>query len=179
MSSVLVLAKKTGIDLDTEAAGNISSFDQKSKIHAATASFGQGLTVTPLQLAAAYGALANGGQLYKPYVVAEVRYPNGQVIKTQPQVVSAVISPRAAKLITGMLVSVVEKGHGRAAKVADYYLAGKTGTAQIPGRAAIPKKLTILLPALLRPMTPQFVLIVKYEAPKRAWAESTAAPVFR
>lgn len=171
--------EKTGIDLDTEAAGNISSFDQKSKIHAATASFGQGLTVTPLQLAAAYGALANGGQLYKPYVVAEVRYPNGQVIKTQPQVVSAVISPRAAKLITGMLVSVVEKGHGRAAKVADYYLAGKTGTAQIPGPGGYSEETNHTFAGFAPADDPQFVLIVKYEAPKRAWAESTAAPVFR
>lgn len=170
--------EKTGIDLDTEASGDISSFEKKSKINAATASFGQGITVTPLQLAVAYSALANGGQLYKPYVVAEVSYPNGQVVEAQPQVVSTVISPRSSKLITGMLVSVVEK-YGKSAKVADYYLAGKTGTAQIPGPGGYSEETNHTFAGFAPADNPQFVLIVKYEAPKRAWAESTAAPVFR
>jgi len=173
--------KKTGIRINNEVAGDISSLSKSAAIYGANASFGQGFMATPLQLAASYTALANDGKLMKPYIIDEVRYSNGKTEKTEPQVVDTIISSRAQKLITGMLISVVENGHGYTSVLTkDYYVAGKTGTAQIAsaeGGYSEASNHTFIgyFPA----NDPQFVLLVKYEAPQRAWAESTAAPTFR
>lgn len=171
--------KKTGIGLDTEAAGDISSLSKSAEIYNAVGSFGQGLTATPLQLVTAYAALANGGRMPKPYIVDEVRHQNGQIEKTEPQT-EVVISASTDKLITAMLISVVERGGSKIAKSSDYYMAAKTGTAQIAkdgGYAVDDTNHTFIgyFPA----SDPKFVLFVKYETPKANWAESTAAPVFR
>ncbi len=172
--------EKTGITLNTETAGDISALDKKSKVSAATASYGQGITATPLQLAAAYTALANGGQLFRPYVVSEVRYPDGHKEKTEPKVVETVISPRTSKLISGMLTSVVEKTYKNSVRLPNYYVAGKTGTAQIAGKGGYVESGTNHTLAGFFPANdPQFVLVIKYEQPARAWAEGTAGPVFR
>ena len=170
---------KTGVNLNTEAAGDISSLDKKGQIFGANGSFGQGLTATPLQLAAAYAAIANEGKLPKPYIVEEVRYANGKKERTLPSVAEQVVSPRAAKLLSGMLVSVVEN-HYHAAKIKNYYVAGKTGTAQIAERGAYSIDRTNHTFAGFAPADhPRFVLIVKYEEPEQHWAEQTALPVFR
>ena len=172
--------KKTGITVDTESAGDISSLEKKAEIYTAVGSFGQGLTATPLQVAAAYAAMANGGRMPKPYIVQEIRHANGQVERTTP-VTTIVISPETAKLITGMLVSVVEKTYFKVAGLKNYYIAGKTGTAQIASKdGGYEKDKTNHTFVGFFPATdPKFVLLVKYEEPKQNWAESTAAPVFR
>ena len=171
--------KKTGIGLDTEAAGDIASLSKSAEIYYAVGSFGQGFTATPLQLVTAYAALANGGRMPKPYIVDKVRHANGQVEKTEPQS-EVVISANADKLITAMLISVVERGHSQAAKMKDYYVAAKTGTAQIASRGEYSADDTNHTFVGYFPASdPKFVLLVKYEAPKANWAESTAAPVFK
>ncbi|MDD4477149.1 MAG: penicillin-binding protein 2 [Patescibacteria group bacterium] len=171
--------KKTGIGLDTEVAGDVSQLENKGKIYSAVASFGQGVTVTPLQIATAFSALANGGQIFKPYIIDEIRYANGKMEKTKSQSSDTVISTRASKLITGMLVSVIEKGHGVNAKLEHYYMAGKTGTAQIPGKGGYTEETNHTFLGFAPSENPKFVLLVKYEAPQRQWAESTVAPVFK
>ena len=169
---------KTGISLNTEVAGDITSLTKKGQIFGANGSFGQGFTATPLQLAAAYSAIANDGKLPKPFIVEEVRYPNGKKERTVPAVSEQVISSRAAKLLSGMLVSVVEN-HYHAAKIPNYYVAGKTGTAQIAERGGYSVERTNHTFAGFAPAdNPQFVMIVKYEEPERKWAEQTALPVF-
>ena len=171
--------KKTGIGLDTETAGDISPLSKKADIYTAVGSFGQGFTVTPLQMAVAYSALANGGKLPKPYIVDEIKYPNGQVDKTEPQT-EVVISANTDKLITAMLISVVEKTYARSASLPNYYIAAKTGTAQIGGKGGYKADATNHTFVGYFPATdPKFVLFVKYEEPKADWAESTAAPVFK
>lgn len=170
--------QKTGIALDTEMAGDISSLDKKGKIYRAVGSFGQGLTATPLQVAVAYTALANQGKMMKPYLVSEIKYSNGRVDKTEPKAVGQVISPRTAQLLTGMLISVVEN-HSKSAKIDGYYVAGKTGTAQIPGKGGYTEETNHTFAAYVPARDPKFVIVVKFEAPKRAWAESTTIPVFR
>lgn len=170
--------KKTGISLNTESDGNISSLEKGGEIFGATGSYGQGLTVTPLQLAAAYSAIANGGGLPRPYIVSETRYQDGKIEKTKPEV-EQIISARAAKLLNGMLVSVVEN-HYLAARIKTYYVAGKTGTAQVPENGKYSDERTNHTFAGFAPAdNPQFVLVVKYEEPARKWAEQTALPVFR
>ncbi|MSU75463.1 MAG: penicillin-binding protein 2 [Candidatus Magasanikbacteria bacterium] len=171
--------ERTGITMATEAIGDISSLSKAGQIFGANGSFGQGITAIPLQIAGAYGAIANGGQLMKPYIVEETRYADGQRERASPQVVERVMSSRSASLLTGMLVSVVEN-HYHSAKIDHYYVAGKTGTAQIPERGHYSAERTNHTFAGFAPVkNPHFVLVVKYEEPDRQWAESTALPVFK
>lgn len=171
--------EKTGIELGPEAAGDISSLDKKGQIYSAVGSFGQGFTATPLQIATAYSAIANQGLLPKPFIVSEVRYPDGKKEITEPVYSSSVLSERSAKLVNGMLVSVVEN-HYKAAKIKGYYIGGKTGTAQIAEGGKYSDERTNHTFAGFAPAeNPKFVLVVKYEEPKRKWAEQTTLPVFR
>lgn len=171
--------EKTGIALNTEAGGDVSSLKKKGEIFGANGSFGQGLTATPLQVAAGYAAIGNGGRLMKPYVVEQVRYPNGEKESAAPVVAEQVISEHAAKLLSAMLVSVVEN-HYQAAKINAYYVAGKTGTAQIAERGVYSADRTNHTFAGFAPASdPALVLVVKYEEPERQWAEQTALPVFK
>ena len=171
----------TGIELKSEVAGTIKSLDERSEVYAATAAFGQGLTVTPLQIVTAYAALANGGILMKPYIVDELRYADGTIEKTTPQEVRRVISPAASTTIGAMLVSVVEYGHGKKAAVPGYYIGGKTGTAQIARHGVYSKTEFNGSFAGYGPVDdPVFAMVVKVENPKDGviYAESTAAPIF-
>lgn len=172
--------KKTGISLDTELPGDIDLLSKTSAIYTAVGSFGQGLTATPLQVVTAYAIMANGGNMPTPYIIDEIRHANGQIDKTEPEM-KLVISPNTAKLITAMLISVVEKTYSKAVGLKDYYIAGKTGTAQIPAKnGGYEKDKTNHTFVGFFPATdPKFVLLVKYEEPKQNWAESTAAPVFK
>jgi cell division protein FtsI/penicillin-binding protein 2 len=172
----------TGIELDSEAAGDISSISKKGDIWTATASFGQGITTTPIQMAAAYAALANGGKLVKPYVVKEIRRSDGMVVRTEPQVVRQVITKRASTLVGGMLVRVVENGHGKAAGVNGYYVAGKTGTAQISKANGQGYEENAFIGSFVgyAPVDdPAFVMLTKIDRPQDViFAESSAAPLF-
>lgn len=170
---------KSGIELDTESAGDISSFDKKGEIFAANASFGQGITVTPLQLAASYAAIAHEGKLPQPYIVEEVRFADGRVEKTTPKFVDQPMSPRAAKLLSGMLTSVIENTYKKA-RVERYFVAGKTGTAQIADQGGYSADRTNHTFAGFAPVdNPRFVIVVKFEEPDRPWAEQTTIPVFK
>jgi len=171
--------QKSGIPMDSEAAGNISSLDKKGDIYAAQASFGQGLTVTPLQLAVAYSTIANQGQAPTPYLVKEIDHPDGRREKFEPKIFSQVISPRAAKLLTGMLTSVVEKTYAASVRLPNYYLAGKTGTAQIPGPGGYREETNHTFAGFGPVADPRFVVVVRFEAPQRQWAEATSAAVFK
>jgi len=173
----------TRIELTPESKGNIKSLDKKGNVFAATASFGQGITTTPLQMLASFGVLANGGKLMKPYLVEEIIHPDGTRERTKPLVLRSPISSRASRLVTGMLTSVVENGHGKRAGVPGYWVAGKTGTAQVPrtdGVAGYQKDVTIGSFAGYAPASdPKFVMLVKLDHPRDVqWAESSAAPVF-
>ncbi len=170
---------KTGVELDTESAGDTSALEKKGDIYGATASFGQGITVTPLQIAAGYSAIANEGKLPKPYIVDEIRYADGTVEKTTPKYVDQPISARSARLLSGMLTSVIENTYKKA-KVEHYYLAGKTGTAQIPDVNGYSLDRTNHTFAGFGPVdSPRFVIVVKFEEPARQWAEQTTVPVFK
>jgi cell division protein FtsI/penicillin-binding protein 2 len=174
---------KTGIALDTEAAGNIDSLSLNPKrafdCYAATASFGQGITVTPLQMVVAYSAIANGGVLMAPRIVSEIRYTDGRVEEVKPKEIKRVISTRASALMKSMLVSVVDQGHGKPAKANGYLVAGKTGTAQIAGPGGYIQDIYNHSFVGFAPAeNPAFVMIVKFEKPAVEFSASTAAPVF-
>ena len=171
----------TGIELSTESPGNLSSLDRRGEIFAATASYGQGITATPIQLAAAYGALANGGVLMRPHIIAEIHRADGTEVR-EPERVREVVSARTAALLGGMLVNVVENGHGKSARVPGYWIAGKTGTAQVARADAqgYEQQRTIGTFAGYGPVEdPRCVMVVRIDDPKDVqFAESTAAPAF-
>lgn len=171
----------TGIELNTEASGTIASLESSAEVYSATASFGQGITVTPLQIAAAYAALANEGKYMKPYVVERKEYPDGTIEDISPTFLRQVVTPETAEKLSGMLVAVVEYGHGKRAGVPGYYIAGKTGTAQIAENGVYSETAFNGSFAGFGPVEdPQFAMVVKIENPKAGviYAESTAAPLF-
>lgn len=174
--------EQTGVELSSEAAGDISNLYRGGDLYPATISYGQGMTATPLQIVTAYAAIANGGSLNRPFIVAEKRYEDGRIDTTQPTEVRRVITRHTATTLAAMMVSVVEQGHGKRAAVPGYYIAGKTGTAQVPysDRAGYDPNRTIGSFAGFGPVDdPAFVMIVKIEEPRDViFAESSAAPVF-
>lgn len=172
----------SGIELRPESEGDVSSLDKKGEIFAATGSYGQGISVTPIQLVKAFGALANYGKMMRPYIVSEIIHPDGTRQKTEPQVVEQVITQRSAQLITRMLTSVIEGEHGSTARVSGYWVAGKTGTAQVAkerSRGYYEDRFNTTFVGYAPADEPKFVMLVKFENPKTSrWAASTAAPVF-
>ncbi len=174
--------KATGIELETEMPGNTVSLDKKSEIYTATATFGQGFTVTPMQIVMAYAAIANGGVLKKPLIVDEIRYDDGTIEKRLPQDIAQVIDEKTSRMLGAMLVSVIERGHGKRAGVPGYYIGGKTGTAQVARTDGIgySQDNTIGSFAGFGPVEdPKFAMIVRIDHPRDVvWAESTAAPLF-
>lgn len=156
----------TGIDLDGEVAGDISNLYTKRKVNFATASFGQGIAVTPIQLINSYSALANGGKLYRPFVVKEIVKPSGEVIATKPELIGTPISERASNQIKAMLVRVVEKGFDKAV-VAGYDVAGKTGTAQISSaEGGYSEDFIHDMVGFAPAFAPRFTVLIKIEKPQ-------------
>jgi cell division protein FtsI/penicillin-binding protein 2 len=175
--------EKTGVELPAELAGNIRNLnDLKGDIQFFTASFGQGVTVTPLQMVTAYAALANGGKLMKPQIVEKVFYPDGEAEEIRPQEVRRVVSEATSEKIGRMLRSVVVNGHGKRADVPGYLVGGKTGTAQVASQNTKGYEDGAAIGSFVgyAPLNdPRFVVLVKVVNPKGVqWAESTAAPAF-
>ena len=123
---------KTGIDLNGEASGIIFKLDKVGEVELATTSFGQGVSVTPIQQITAVSAAINGGTLYKPYIVKSINEPEAKtaIIKNNKQKVKKVISKNTSKQVAMALESVVTNGTGRNAFIDGYRVGGKTGTAQ-------------------------------------------------
>jgi cell division protein FtsI/penicillin-binding protein 2 len=173
----------TGIDLPGEAAGNIANLrDPNRDIQYYTASFGQGITVTPIQIAAAYNAIANGGELMKPEVVQQIIHPDGSTQEVAPQEVRRVVSQNTANEVGAMLRDVVVNGEGKMAGVPGYLVVGKTGTAQVASSNSrgYAQGEEIGSFAGFAPLNdPQYSLLVRIDNPRTVtWAESSAAPTF-
>ena len=113
-----------------EAAGDINNLYTGREINFVTASFGQGISVTPLQLINAYSAIANGGKLMRPYMVEKIIKADGESVIMKPEVIAEPITFETAETLISMLVSVIENGSIKKAIVPGFHIAGKTGTAQ-------------------------------------------------
>lgn len=174
--------ERTGIEFDNEQPGTIEHFSKWVESELVTHAFGQGLTVTPIQMVTAYAAIANGGILLQPHIVDSIVKENGSVIKTEVNVVHRVISEDVAKKATAMLVSAVENGVSNGAVVEHHYIAAKTGTSQTykNGKALKGAGTTIASIAGFGPIDdPKFVLYVKLDRPRTSeWSGNTAAHVF-
>ncbi len=169
----------TNVELP-EAIGNLSNLKTNITVNFYTAAFGQGITVTPLQMLQSYIPLANKGKLMQPYIIDSKVLPDGTVIKTEPKMLREVVSEKTATLISGMLVDNVENGHGKQAGVKGYYIGGKTGTAQVASGGVYVQNDNIGSFVGYGPTEdPRFVMIVDVKHPRDVkFAESTAAPAF-
>ena len=173
--------QRTGIDLPGEINGDITNLYSGRKINYLTASFGQGIAVTPLQLINAYSAIANGGKLMRPYIVQKIAREGGGETVIQPEVVSIPIAQKTAQKVAGMLVNVVDNGFDKA-RIEGYDVAGKTGTAQIPdGKGGYLEDEFIhdfvgFAPAY----NPKFTILIKLDKPKGiTFAADSLSPTFR
>lgn len=136
MSSALVSAMSPALICPVRYAASSrgpSPHAQWSPSDLATNAFGQGISVTPMQMISAVSAVANNGVMMRPHVVKAI-VDHGRWFEIEPSPVRIAISPQTARLMTDILVSVVEDGGTNQAAVPGYHIAGKTGTAEIPGR---------------------------------------------
>lgn len=183
--------KKTDIDLQGEIYSRNENLRKGQEINFATASFGQGIEMTPIQLVRAFNVIANKGKLVKPYLVEKIVNASStearskfspQVNEIQSQILEEVINQQTAFQLTAMLVSVVENGFAKKAKIPGYYIAGKTGTAQIViegKRKYEPDKTIQTFIGFAPALNPQFLILVKLDNPKTKTAEYSAVPIFR
>lgn len=171
---------RSGVDIVGESAGSLQEEKEWNDLLRSTAAFGQGVSVSLLQLATAYSVVGNGGILVTPHLAEKtligekaspIDYPTrGQVIK-----------PETAKQVQLMLEGVVLYGHGKRAKVAGVRVGGKTGTAQIPDPKGgyYPDRTIGTFAGMFPIEDPRFVMVVRLDNPKTVnFAESSAAPTF-
>lgn len=162
----------TGIELPGEVTSDIKKIKSSSKdVDFATASFGQGLAVSPIAMINAFSVIANGGELMKPFIIAD----------TKPRVVRRVISREASTEAIKMMVSAVDKAY--VARIPGYYVAGKTGTAQIADPVHggyLPNDYTHTYIGFAPAYDPKFVILIKLDKPEGApLAGTTVVPAFR
>jgi cell division protein FtsI/penicillin-binding protein 2 len=173
---------RTRVELAAEAEGDVKSAGDGRWRDAdlAVNAYGQGIAVTPLQMAAAVAAVANQGRLMRPHVIREIRYPNGQVAKTEPQPVRQAVRPETAQTTTRILMDSILGESDNKAAVPGFRIAGKTGTAQIPVFGAFDPRWTIASFVGYLPATdPRFVILVKLDRPQTSeWGSQVASPVF-
>lgn len=169
----------TNIDLEDESSPALREDRDWGEIDLATATFGQGIAVTPIQMVRAEGALANNGWLMEPHVVKEIR-DNKKTVVVEPRKIRQVISEKSSHLITEMLTQAVDNGEAKWAKPKGYRIAGKTGTAQIPVAGHYDSTKTIASFIGYGPAdNARFVMLVTLREPTSSpWGSETAAPLF-
>lgn len=175
--------EETGIVLPAELPGNLKNLkNDRGTLNFFTASFGQGITATPIQMVTAYSVLANGGRLLQPNIIDKIIHADGSEEKREPMEVRRVVSEDTSQTMGAMLRSVVVNGHGKRADVPGYLVGGKTGTAQVAKSDAKGYEEGQSIGSFVgyAPINdPQFVVLVKLDNPKNVeWAESSAAPTF-
>ncbi len=172
----------TGVDLQGEVAGVVhmpGDLDWYDSYLGANA-YGQGIAVTPMQMAAAVAAVANGGRLMRPYVVARQIRPDGSVLESRPVVRGEPIAPETARAVSEILAQAVEQ-YMPQATVPGYRVAGKTGTAQIPVPGGYDPRGTVASFVGYGPVEdPRLLILVRLDRPRTSpWASQTAAVLFQ
>lgn len=172
--------QKTKIDLQEEAGLPIRDANSWYPIDVATASFGQGILVTPIQLTRAFASLANGGKLVKPQVVEHIWSRTEKIYQSKTEIISKPLSPKTTEKLTNMLINAVENGAVKWTKLDNLVVAGKTGTAQIPIAGHYDEEKTIASFIGYAPANePKFVMLISLSEPQSSpWGSETAAPVW-
>lgn len=170
----------TGIDLQGEAEPGVKDRESWYPIDVATASFGQGISVTPIELLSAFSSLANDGVRMQPHVVKEIRKEDGSVVQIPPTSLGQAVSSTTTKVMREILVNAVNTGEAKFARVHGYRIAGKTGTASIPVNGHYDGTKTIASFIGYAPAdNPKFVMLVIFHEPTSSiYGAETAAPVF-
>jgi cell division protein FtsI/penicillin-binding protein 2 len=175
------IGQLTGIDLAGEVPGQLRTprHAQWTESDLGTNSFGQGVSITPIQLLAAASALANDGAMVQPHLVRQVAGPQGNYWP-KTTILGQPISPETARTITAMLTQSLE-GETQYARVEGYELAGKTGTAQVPTDVGYDPNQTIASFVGWGPVSdPQFMVLVRMDKPTISpWGSVVAAPIFQ
>ena len=174
----------TGIDLAGEVFSSNQNLKKGYEINFATASFGQGIEVTPIQIVQAFSIIANKGKIIKPHLV-EIIAENGEKTEVSPEIKSTlVISSETATKLTAMLVSVIENGFSKKARIPGYHIAGKTGTSQIAfsalgiDKTGYSEETIQTFVGFAPAYNPQFVMLVKLNNPETRTAEYSALPIW-
>lgn len=177
----------TDVELPDEHPGQVVPWKKWSQAKLITSAFGQGISATPLQVATAWSALANGGLLMQPRLVVAKIDSNQQRVEIEPRVMRRVIGKETSAQITSMLVATIDNGVARPARLDQYYASGKTGTSQIArengvgyekGEGSFYTSFAGYLPV----NKPRFVILVKIDRARigeNTYGSTTAAPVFK
>lgn len=175
------LGTPTGVPLPAESDGTLREPFRWNRTSGSSIVMGYEVTVTPLQLVAAYSAIANGGQLMEPHLVKEIRSADGELIyRVKPRAIRRVVSESTARDVRQMLLQVVESGTATRADLATYLLGGKSGTARRTeqGKGYVAGNYTASFVGLFPADRPQYVILVKIDSPPHAYfGGEIAAPV--
>lgn len=173
------VGESTGIDLQGESVAPLRDRKDWGPVEQATASFGQGVAVTPIQMIRAVGAIANGGIMVKPQVVDKLVTTNWEE-DIKPDEGKRVLSEKASLEITQMMAEAAKNGESKWTYLKGFRVAGKTGTAQIPIDGYYDETNTIASFVGFAPYDdPKFVMLVTLQQPQTSqWASETAAPLW-
>lgn len=182
--SAFGFGQKLGIDCPGETTGRLRSHTRWKPIEMATIAFGQGISVSALQMITATSAIANGGSLMQPFLVKAITDPNGRLIrKTEPKVIQQVLSEKTAYSIRQMMKTVVEpEGTGTNARMDGYTVGGKTGTAQKVGAEGRYESGAFVASfiGMIPNDNPAAVILVLVDEPRpRHYGGTVAAPAFK
>ena len=172
------LGEVSRIDLEDEDTGIVKELSEWRPIDLANAAFGQGVSLTPLQLVSVFSTIVNGGKMMEPYLVSEIR-EGDRVIRTKPKEATQVLSVKSADIMVEMLIAAVEGGESKFYNLETHKVGGKTGTAQIPVEGRYdPRKTNCTFVGFL-PAYPNFVMLVLLREPSASiYAAETAVPTW-
>ncbi|MEX0754032.1 MAG: penicillin-binding protein 2 [Actinomycetota bacterium] len=175
------LGRPTGIDFPGEASGSLLTLSQWNETSRATMSYGQGISATPLQMAAVYATIANGGEWVAPRLGRATVGADGELTEAADSPRRRVVSERTAELVARMLAYAVDEGTGSAARIRGYQVAGKTGTARKPyeDRAGYSKRYVASFMGFLPASDPQVVIVAILDEPATVYGGIASAPLFQ
>ncbi len=175
--------ERTEIEFDNEHPGKLTHSNQWADSELVTHAFGQGLTVTPIQMIMAIGAIANNGVEMQPFIIDSIEKSPGNWVYTEPTILGQMIKPETAKVITEMMIGAVEEGVSSNNKMKDYIIAAKTGTAQTyrNGKPLSGAGTTFASVVGYGPVSnPKFVILAKLDRPRSSeWADNTTSNLFK
>lgn len=172
--------KQTGIDLPGEAEGILAYYKDWKPINTATIAYGQGISVTPIQMVQAYSAIANGGIMMRPRLVRKIVEGGTKTTLIKPEIVETPISPKTAHELMNALHLACVEGSGKSANIEGYKVGGKTGTASVVENGVyVPNKYIASFVGVAPVDDPKIVMLIMINEPKGViWGGTVAAPLF-